>query len=666
LDKNDKYYNNHKEYAFPFENSEINTNYEKSNTSNNENYTNFNISNNIQQDNLDEKILRVKTILSNLKKSQEVNYQLQKLLMHRYEKLNDKQLTIEKTLEKIKRINKSKQKKHIKYLKYTPLNKVYYYCPKKIHYYYILMDLVIKSRKKNKLINNNFHFSLGGNNSNVSKKKDINRFKFTKKEDSILKKNLLFVISEENLDWGEIAKEVQTKNAFQVFVRSLELSNFYAYKKWNTIEDNILRKAILYYGPKNWQQISYCLDGRNNSQCFHRWMKGINPKIKRNKWSFEEDLTLGVALKIYGNKKWSKIANHLNGRTDIQCRERFCNILDPNLEEVEWKNAEDLKLLSLYERYGNKWSKIAKEFGNRTDNTCWRRWKYLISVRNLESYGTCNNSSRLNTSLNTYGNANIISLSNASQNANYNSNLVCGNTQNILKDSDLNYSYNYSYMRNDIENSKSEKKNGKFNNRKYKKNKLLSDINKDQIINIPICDQERVNEEEINKFSLVNHGEVLNEKEEEDHEIIKNLVENGTNKNKLFTTSVDKSLQLNNNAINYLGNSIFQSSKVIDHSSITLIKDKSSNKFTNPKMNYLKKNSKNKSIRKKIKRNKIMKKEYKEQHFNDEIVEISNKKDDYSRIINDSKLEKNDEENQNTTKFRNRVKLNKIDILLIF
>ena len=114
-------------------------------------------------------------------------------------------------------------------------------------------------------------------------------------------------------------------------------------------------------------------------------MKCIYPKLKRTKWSFVEDLTLGIALKIYGNKKWSKIANHLSGRTDIQCRERFCNILDPSLEDVEWSNYEDIKLLSLYEKHGNKWSKIAREFGNRTDNTCWRRWKYLTSIRNFNT-----------------------------------------------------------------------------------------------------------------------------------------------------------------------------------------------------------------------------------------------------------------------------------------
>ncbi len=110
-------------------------------------------------------------------------------------------------------------------------------------------------------------------------------------------------------------------------------------------------------------------------------MKGINPKIKRKRWSFFEDLVLGISLtKIYGEKKWSKAANHLPGRTDIQCRERWCNILDPNLKEAEWTEDEDCKLLNLYDKFGKKWSLIANEFGNRTDNTCWRRWKFLFGV----------------------------------------------------------------------------------------------------------------------------------------------------------------------------------------------------------------------------------------------------------------------------------------------
>ncbi len=152
--KSDNYFLNNQDFSIPVENSDLNTNYEKSNFSNLEYDTNFNISNtnktlnNTNEIIIDEKIFRMKNIIANLKNSLKINFQIQKLFMQKYERLSKKQLIIEQTIEKIKRIKKSKQKKHIKYLKYTPLNKVYYYCPKKIHYYYILMDLVIKSRKK--------------------------------------------------------------------------------------------------------------------------------------------------------------------------------------------------------------------------------------------------------------------------------------------------------------------------------------------------------------------------------------------------------------------------------------------------------------------------------------------------------------------------------------
>ena len=335
---------------------------------------------------------KIELILTNLKKAKEYNILLQQNIYNKFLYYDNKKKENLKLLEKIKRIQKSKPKKHIKYNIYIPLSYIYYYTSKKIHIYYNLLEEVINSCKKS--------------DDNQIIKSNTNRFKFTKSEDGILKNLIFFNHNNSNnlVNWLTISEEMNKiinkdslKNDFlseenceksknkiftplKCFVRYLETSNFYKYKKWSDNEDKILKISILYYGPKNWQQISYCLDGRNNSQCFHRWMKGINPKIKRDKWSFLEDLTLGLALtKIYGYKKWSKIANHLPGRTDIQCRERWCNILDPTLEEVEWTEEEDMKLLNLNREFGNKWSKIAKEFGNRTDNTCWRRWKYLTS-----------------------------------------------------------------------------------------------------------------------------------------------------------------------------------------------------------------------------------------------------------------------------------------------
>lgn len=460
---------------------------------------------------------KIEKILSNLYKAYELNKANQKNLIKYYEYLTYKQTLIESTLDKIKRVNRTKQKKHVKYLRYIPLNKVYFYSPKKNHFYYILMDIVIKSRKKHSIGGNNYSnigyyeeddddrvnsqsqshsvaYSIANkstsarrnstldNSSKINKstlKRTINRYKFNEEEDEILKKLILYS-GGDFIDWHQIARDhndfisnvlvrgdkdkLKVRSALECYTRSLELSDFYTYKKWTNNEDQILKKAILYYGPKNWQQISYCLEGRNNSQAFHRWMKGINPKIKRSKWSFEEDLTLGIALKIYGNKKWSKIANHLGGRTDIQCRERFCNILDPSLEEVEWKPHEDAKLLLLYDKMKNKWSKIAKEFGNRTDNTCWRRWKYLESIR--KSVGLTN----IHTGAQAHGSYSFI-------------NSITNNSHTIMEsysEAGLEYTGTYNNFSNNQSKLSSKKKTKKkeiFKVRKMSKSESNSIIN---------------------------------------------------------------------------------------------------------------------------------------------------------------------------------------------
>jgi hypothetical protein len=43
----------------------------------------------------------------------------------------------------------------------------------------------------------------------------------------------------------------------------------------------------------------------------------------------------------------------------VQCRERYCNILDPSLKTEKWTLEEDKLLLDLAKQHGNKWAKIA-------------------------------------------------------------------------------------------------------------------------------------------------------------------------------------------------------------------------------------------------------------------------------------------------------------------
>ena len=311
-----------------------------------------------------EKLTKTKNIVKQLILAQNTNSQLKQNLKELSNQLNLKHELVSDNISRVKKLLKPRQKKHIRYTQFLPLSKIYNFSIKRIHKYFQLLEMVTNSNYTLKTSDTRINTAFNTN-------KQLNRFDFKPIEDKYLQRDF------KDIDFKELASSQLRRTILELFVRKLELTGFYQYKKWTPSEDLILKRAILYYGPKNWQQISYCLEGRNNSQCFHRWMKGINPKIKRLKWSFEEDLTLVIALKIYGDHKWSKISHHIDSRTDIQCRERYCNILDPKLSEVRWSSEEDVKLTYLYSKYGNKWSLIAKIFGDRTDNTCWRRFKFL-------------------------------------------------------------------------------------------------------------------------------------------------------------------------------------------------------------------------------------------------------------------------------------------------
>lgn len=92
-----------------------------------------------------------------------------------------------------------------------------------------------------------------------------------------------------------------------------------------------------------------------------RWLKlrnntedGTVKQIKGN-WTPEEDMILKKKVAEYGLKKWKEIATHLPGRIGKQCRERWYNNVDPNLNKEKWTIAEDLQLMELHKMYGNKW-----------------------------------------------------------------------------------------------------------------------------------------------------------------------------------------------------------------------------------------------------------------------------------------------------------------------
>lgn len=155
-------------------------------------------------------------------------------------------------------------------------------------------------------------------------------------------------------------------------------------RPWTALEDRLLANAVAIHGESdNWKVVAHCVPERTNKACRKRWLHSLSPNVKKSAWTPEEDHLLLELYKVHSTK-WSVIARHIPGRTDDACSKRYREALDPSLRRDEWSKEEDDKLFDAYSRLAGRWGQVGQEL-QRSGLACRNRWRLLERKRNTLS-----------------------------------------------------------------------------------------------------------------------------------------------------------------------------------------------------------------------------------------------------------------------------------------
>ncbi|XP_022728107.1 transcription factor MYB108-like [Durio zibethinus] len=104
--------------------------------------------------------------------------------------------------------------------------------------------------------------------------------------------------------------------------------------------------------------------------------------VRKGPWTEEEDSMLKAYVNIHGEGRWNSVAR-LSGlkRTGKSCRLRWLNYLRPEVRRGSISLEEQLLILELHSLWGNRWSKIAQHLPGRTDNEIKNYWRTRVQKK---------------------------------------------------------------------------------------------------------------------------------------------------------------------------------------------------------------------------------------------------------------------------------------------
>lgn len=150
--------------------------------------------------------------------------------------------------------------------------------------------------------------------------------------------------------------------------------------RWTIEENSTIVDFVKKYG-KQWNLLSDLLAQKTSAQIASHYEKCLDPALIKGPFSPEEDQAIIEYVKRKGTQNWMNIKPFLPRRTPKQCRERWWNHLDPNINRNAWLQTEDELIFRCVSLIGQKWSIISRFTPGRTDNAIKNRYHSSISKR---------------------------------------------------------------------------------------------------------------------------------------------------------------------------------------------------------------------------------------------------------------------------------------------